>query len=248
MKLIKNNTPYLGKIKLKFEKYPEYTGSSILNKVHLNLGFTKLVSRLTPNYLKETGREVDPKKVRLINTHTDGKIGTYESWVVKGVDGSFKSLVKPKDERDIIDHMILNNSFLSQKGDYIGSIEDGWWYYKTKMTVCDKHPHGVALVWKDGQLFGYYGYTHRGGQVFVKGDRLFDMDYIPKEEDYPEWQWAGFVEKFDKLYEKSDELDKKWMDEDGISSVIPFKLRGKDEIESDTEAIQAAINVSKYLS
>ena len=44
--MIKNHTPYLGKIKLKFEKYPEYSGTSKLNRVHINLGFTKLVSRV----------------------------------------------------------------------------------------------------------------------------------------------------------------------------------------------------------
>ena len=49
-KLIKNTTPYLGKLVLKFEKYPHYSGSKsgVLNKVHLNLGFTKLVSRMIP--------------------------------------------------------------------------------------------------------------------------------------------------------------------------------------------------------
>ena len=46
--MIKNTTPYIGKLRLKFEKYPEYTGKSKLNKIHLNLGFTKLVSRITP--------------------------------------------------------------------------------------------------------------------------------------------------------------------------------------------------------
>ena len=46
--MIKNTTPYIGKLKLKFEKFPEYTGKSKLNKIHFNLGFTKLVSRITP--------------------------------------------------------------------------------------------------------------------------------------------------------------------------------------------------------
>ena len=32
---MKNTTPYIGKLKLKFEKYPNYTGRSKLNKVHL---------------------------------------------------------------------------------------------------------------------------------------------------------------------------------------------------------------------
>jgi len=38
--MITNETPYIGKIKLKFEKFPYYRGSNsgILNKVHLDLG------------------------------------------------------------------------------------------------------------------------------------------------------------------------------------------------------------------
>lgn len=225
MKLIKNNTPYLGKIKLKFEKYPEYSGSSILNKVHLNLGFTKLVSRMTPFYNKELGRTIDPEKIALIEKHTGGKIGTH-----------------------VFSGGTLENSFLSNSGEYIGDIKDAWWYYQKELTVCDKYPHGVALVWDGWNHIGYYGYTHRGGQTFKISDRLFDENYEPKEEDYPEWQWAGFVEDFNKSYEKADELDKKWMNESGISYVIPFKLRGQKEIESDEEAMQAAINMSKYLS
>ena len=54
-KLIKNRTPYLGKMILKFEKYPHYSSSQDgkLNKVHLNLGFTKLVSRFIPKQVMD---------------------------------------------------------------------------------------------------------------------------------------------------------------------------------------------------
>ena len=41
---IKNYTPYIGELVLKFEKFPHYTGgrSGMLNKIHINLFFTKL--------------------------------------------------------------------------------------------------------------------------------------------------------------------------------------------------------------
>jgi hypothetical protein len=53
MFFIKNQTPYKGKLKLKFEKYPHYSNrKNKLNKVHLNLGFTKLVSRIKINDIK----------------------------------------------------------------------------------------------------------------------------------------------------------------------------------------------------
>ena len=226
--MIKNTTPYIGKIKFKFEKYPEYTGKSKLNKVHLNLGFTKLVSRITP--VKTTaGWVINPECKYFIEKYTIGKIGSH----------SFGD----KNEH------ILPNSFLTKDGEYIGDIERGWWYYKNNMKVCKKYPHGVAEVYDDNnKLIGYHGYTHRGGQTFKIGDRLFDANYKPQKEDYEEWEWIGWEYKYLELYGKSDALDKKWMRESGISYVIPYKKRGKKIIENWDESLQAAINMSKDLS
>ena len=226
--MIKNTTPYIGKIRLKFEKYPEYTGKSKLNKIHLNLGFTKLVSRITPQQ-DASGWLINPQAKYLIEKYTGGKIGPHT--------------FGDKNEYD------LPNSFLTKDGQYVGDIERGWWYYQNKMKVCEEYPHGVAEVYDDNnKLIGYHGYTHRGGQTFKIGDRLFDADYKPKEEDYEEWEWAGWEYKYLDLYGKSDKLDKKWMRESGISYVIPYKKRGKLVIEDMGMALQAAINMSKDLS
>jgi hypothetical protein len=226
--MIKNTTPYLGKIKLKFERYPKYTRKLKLNKIHLDLGFTKLVSRITPE--KDlNGWIVNPECVYKINRYTGG-------------------VIKQHTFGDNNEHS-LPNSFLSKDGEYIGDIERGWWYYKNNMKVCDKYPHGVAERYDDeGNLIGYHGYTHRGGQTFKIGDRLFDASYTPKEEDYEEWEWAGWKLDFDKRYSESDDLDKRWMDELGISYVIPYKKRGEKLIENMDECLQAAINMSKDLS
>ena len=53
---------------------------------------------------------------------------------------------------------------------------------------------------------------------------------------------------FKELYEESDELDRNWMDKDGISYVIPFKMRGPKLIETMEDAFIAAKNMSNYLS
>ena len=110
MFFIKNQTPYLGKIKLKFEKNPHYKSGSkgMLNKVHLNLGFTKLVSRMIPKNVIDGGSNIDPKKIEIIERYTGGVIGEHRF----GKDGQH----------------ILENSFLSKSGEYIGNIEDAWWY------------------------------------------------------------------------------------------------------------------------
>ena len=149
----------------------------------------------------------------------------------------------------------LTNSFLSKKGDYVGSIDEARWYVKNKLMVDEQYPHGVAaLITEDTYgtdkpiIEGMYGYTHRGGQLFKIGDRLFEGNYKPTKDDYSENDWNEYQEKFNKLYEESDELDRDWMDRDGISYVIPFKLRGKKIIENMEEAFEAAKNISKYLS
>ena len=121
--------------------------------------------------------------------------------------------------------------------------------------VDEKYPNGVAALITENTygtdnpvIEGMYGYTHRGGQLFKIGDRLFESEYKPSKEDYEENQWNEFQERFKNLYEESDDLDRDWMDRDGISYVIPFKLRGKKIIENMGEAFEAAENVSKYLS
>ena len=232
--MIKNTTPYIGKIRLKFEKFPEYTGKSKLNKIHLDLGFTKLVSRIAPHKDLD-GWLINPESKYLIEKHTGGKIGSH----------SFGD----KNEHT------LPNSFLTKDGQYIGDIERGWWYYKNNMMVCEDYPHGVATIIEYNDMYpdqqfiaGYYGYTHRGGQTFKLGDRLFDANYKPKEEDYEEWEWAGWKQKYDKSYSEGDDFDKKWMEESGISYVIPYTKRGSKVIETWEEALQAAINMSKELS
>ena len=257
MNMIKNQTPYVGKISFKFEKHPHYSSGEdgILNKIHMNLGFTKFVSRLIPKRNLE-GQMVDPEKVALINKYTWGKIGTHHV-------GNNKS-----------DEFTLNDCFLTQDGEFIGDVKEGWRYYKNNMIVCREYPHGVAIVLKtyapdnklkngikdayenyvteqmeNDNIVGYYGYTHRGGQTFKIGDRLFQEDYNPKKEDYSEKEWTKFEKKFQKsLANAEDDLDRKWMEEDGISYVIPFKMRGPKLIETWEEARKAAINMSKYLS
>ena len=249
-KLIKNTTPYLGKLIIKFEKFPHYTGggSGMLNKVHLNLGFTKLVSRMIPRQVMEGGpSNIDPKKVELIEKYTGGVIGTHKF----GNDGEY----------------VLENSFLTEDGLYIGDIKTAWWYYNNNLVICEDYPHGVAIQLKENNYFkrygikyhsidlvsdndvvGYYGYTHRGGATFKIGDRLFEEDYNPVVEDYDKKEFDKYWKKYKKSYKMGDDFDKKYIYGDGIKAVMPFNLRGKEVIKSWRQAKQAAINLSKYLS
>ena len=256
MSLIKNTTPYIGKIKLKFEKFPHYTGSSVLNSIILNLGFTQLVSRMYPNNSFE-GWEVNKEKIEKISIYTGGTIKKYEWWEVRGTNGVFKTNRKPNIQKDIVYHGVLENSFMY--GDnYLGDIKTAWWYYKNRLVVCEKYPKGVAIKIKKGfwngggdymdSVEGAYGFSHRGGCLFKIGDRLFDENYHPHVKDYTPEQWKVWHDKYRKRLAKADEFDRKWLTEDGVGGFIPFNMRGKKVIETFDEVLQAANNLSKYLS
>lgn len=149
----------------------------------------------------------------------------------------------------------LENSLLSPNGTYVGNIEQARWYVNNKMMIDEHYPHGVAAAITEDTygtdnpvIEGMVGYTHRGAQLFKIGDRLFDGKYKPSKEDYLEDEWIKYESRFKELYDEADEPDKNWMDRDGISYVIPFKLRGKKIIETMEEAFEAARNMSDYLS
>ena len=256
MLFIKNNTPYNGKIKLTFERFPHYTGQSILNKVHLNLGFTKLVSRMYPNRSFD-GWEVNKEKAAKICYYTGGTIKTHEWWEVRGVNGIFKSNSAPKNKKDIVFHGKLENSFM-YGDDYLGDIKAGWWYYKNRLVVCKKYPKGVAIKLKKDSYHsnefnfedveGIYGFSHRGGCLFKPGDKLFDEDYIPCVKDYPKKEWDKWHDKYRKNFAKADSAERRQIANDGVRAYIPFRERGKKVIENWEEAMDAAHNLSKYLS
>jgi hypothetical protein len=184
---------------------------------------------------KTEKKEITQEEIQEIERLTGGKIGTHT--------------FGPNNEHT------LENSFLSLDGEYIGDFEQARWYVKQGLMVDEEYPHGVAsVITKDTYgtdnpiIEGIYGYTHRGGQLFKIGDRLFDGKYKPTKDDYSEEEWSGYEINFNELYDSEDELGKRWMDADGISYVIPFKLRGKKNIETMEEAFEAAKNMSNYLS
>jgi len=187
------------------------------------------------NSKKTKDKLVTKEEIQEIERLTGGKIGTHT--------------FGPNNEHT------LENSFLSPTGEYIGSIDEARWYVENKMMIDESYPRGVAGVIKEETygtdnpvIEGMYGYSHRGGQMFRVGDRLFDSKYEPKKEDYDEEQWSEWQARFNELYDDEDELGKRWMNESGISYVIPFKLRGPKIIETMKEAFKAAKNMSKHLS
>lgn len=258
MLFLKNNTPYIGKLKLRFQKHPNYSSSnSILNAVYLNLGFTKLVSRMYPTKSRN-GWVIDERKIAKICNYTGGTIKTYEWWEVRGTKGVFKTTQKPKNKKDIVYHGVLHNSFMY--GDtYLGNLRTGWWYYKNRLAVCDSNPKGVAIKLKrrvlntespnilPENIEGVYGFSHRGGCLFRIGDRIFDASERPFVKDYTPKQWKEWHDKYRRKLKTADPFDKKWLCQDGVAGFIPFNMRGKKTIQTWDDAILAAKNLAMYL-
>jgi hypothetical protein len=220
-----------------------------------NTPLSRIFGNINKNNMEKSIGKKSPsfEEVAIIEKITGGKIGIHEWWVVKGTEGSFTSRIKPSNEDDIISHGVLENSFMSQGGEYIGAFDRAEWYKKHKLKVYEPYPHGVAESYnEDGELEGYCGYTHRGAQIFKIGDRLFDKNYEPNKEDYTPEQWGSWVEEYNKgIDEAESEGDTWWAEDirrDGISRYIPFKLKGKKTIENLNEAALAAKNLSNYLS
>jgi hypothetical protein len=157
--MIKNQTPYSGKIRLKFEKHPHYSsGSNKLNKVHLNLGFTKLVSRIDT-------REPRPEAIASILNTTGLRIETHT--------------FGPKGEHS------LENSCMHPDGGYVGDLERGYWYLKNGLTA-KKGTH-VFTAWKKSTK-QWVGYSHRAACAFGKGDRLFDATWVPGDDELLQYE------------------------------------------------------------
>ena len=63
-----------------FEKNPHYRSSdSLLNKIHFDFGFIKLVSRMFPFKDENNEWEINKSKVNMINKNTGGYIRNYNT-------------------------------------------------------------------------------------------------------------------------------------------------------------------------
>lgn len=232
--MIKNQTPYVGKIKIRFEKDPFYrNGNSKLNRVHLNLGFIKLVSRIFPDRDEVGNWKVRPETIDTIEKSTGLKVFTHK--------------FGPNLEYE------LPNSVHTPDGKYVGSIEEGWWYYQNGLrSTRGSHPH-TAWAKRTKQ---WIGYSHRASHAFGKGDKLFDATWVPTDDDLLKFE-KYYVKHLDKFEQEINEWRasnsehkapahemtlNRW-----ATQYIPFNLRGSKTIHSYEDAYKAAVNFAKYV-
>ncbi len=229
---IKKRSFYVGELYFTITKESPYyrSGGDILNNVHFEFLGLYFASRLKKRKTKNGFRK-DQKLIRVFESTCGVKVGNYK--------------VKDSSE-NTYDDWTLPDAVTTPTGNrFVGTLDDCYWLLEQSIVVCNEFPSaGYSL-----KNNSWIGWSHRAKAAFKKGDRLFDQTYKPIESDYTEEEWT----KYSKAYQKSltsavDELDKKWIIEDGIAHVIPFKQRGPKIIETNQEAKQAAINFSKYVS
>lgn len=227
MQLIKNNTPYIGKIRLKFEKFPWFSrGSDRLNKVHINLGFTKLVSRIKVDQTFD-GDSIRPEIREAILKKTGLKIQ----------DHKFGPLDRP-------DAYTLHNSCISPDGDYVGDISRGYWYLTNGLVAVRGNTANVAWQPESGKCIGY---SHRASCGFGKGDMVFDASWVPTDEQMLEYS-KYYVKHLEHYYAELMHRIHDFNMNIWAVEYIPFRLRGDKVIESYEDAYDAALNFAKYIS
>jgi len=227
---MKNYTVYEGKPYLKIERNPYYIGRSKFNKVIINLGFIKLVSRVkTEKYNLKFLKEIAKNQNVILKAYTisdkDGSVIYYEP-----TEENLKKYVPCfiKDTQGVAEWLSIYEVFMC---------------YRNKMLI---DSHGTAKIFDDtNKHIRYYGYSHRGGQKFVVGDYLFDNNWEITVEEAENSLYEEYFKQFIKAKKKKCNKDDDYCT---IMSFIPFRLRGSKKITSLEEAKQSALNMSDYLS
>ena len=197
---------------------------------------------------------------------------------------NIKVIEKPDSSIKIIDHLTLSNSFLTMDNEYIGDLDSGKRYLKNNIVVTKKYPnYGVAKVathslkeinrdkiingilsdefvnsditnFPEEFLKGYYGYSHRGGQLFKIGDRIFDEKWRPTNEEIENnEEYQKIIKKYNDDAKRTAQGDpnpdsKDKTDQEKVVDNLSFNKRGSKVIETWEEAELAAKNISMYLS
>jgi len=161
---MKNYTIYKGSIRFKLEKMPFYSkgGSDVLNKIHLDLGFIKLVSRVKVS-------EYDWSKIELVkqNTNLDILIG---GWVESKDANCNVTGVEFQENKWDPTASLSQIIVATKKGNFVGGIEVGWWFYQEKLKADDVES---KIAFKEDSK-SWIGMLVGVAVPFTYGNKVFD--------------------------------------------------------------------------
>ena len=229
---VKNETPYLGKLKLKFEKNPNYenTKNGILNKVHINFGFVKFTTRLIPN-LDEDGWKLKEDSIPLIEKYTSCLVG--KKWVN---DDSFSSGYRSSY------YLYIKNS------GYVCDLEKGWWMYKNNIKIFEKYPQCVGLKYDGKNFKSCYVFCYEKSFFLEIGDKIFEQNYKPSKIFHDKTKWKKWFGDYKKDFKNSNKERKIQIKKVGMKNYIPIQERGRYPIKDMDDAIKSVENILIYLS
>lgn len=228
---IKRRSFYVGDLYFTISTESPYfsSGNDVLNKVHFKFLGVYFASRLKKRQTSK-GYRKDMPLVRIFESTCGVKVGTYQ--VRDASQNTYDDWSLPDAVVTVLDNR------------FVGSLNDCYWMLEKSVFICREFPSAGYSMKEDAWI----GWSHRAKAAFKIGDRLFDPNHMPVRIDYTQKQWDRWYKKWQKLLKNSDPLERKWIEEEGISYVIPFKQRGPKLIQTMDEAKQAAINFSKYVS
>lgn len=231
-RFVKNDTPYIGKLVLKFEKNPFYKSlkKGFLNKVHFNLGFLKIVTRIIP---KIEGREI------IIDETAKVIIEKYTSC-------SLNRKVELNEEAD--QGSVIVHNLIFDKKHYWGDIDFGWWMLKNQIMVSQERPRFLAFKYENRQIIGAYIKLNQGGIDLKIGDRIFESDFRPSSPFYEQDYWKKVSENYNRDLKRANKETKVKIMREGFKKYIPIQQLGRFKIETKEDLILSAERIFDFLS
>ena len=233
MHIVKNRTPYVGKIRLAIVSRNGIVCNGILNSTVINLGLFKIVSVMKPhNSADNRGPLVDDAKILLIYLNTGLTVKDFE----------------------VPNEGMIYNAVINPQGELVGDIEDGWWYYVNSL-VCKPNTK-VGTAWNPKTL-EWVGYNHRAACSFGYGDKIFQPDWVMTEEELLENEryYCKHLDKYEREYaEWEDSTSPHKVSEEAMelnswaTQFVPFKRHGHETIQTYDDAYEAAENFTKYVN
>jgi len=229
---VKNDTPYLGRLVLRFEKNPLYKSlkKGFLNKIHLNFIFFKIVTRIIP---KIEGREI------LINENAKILIEKYTSCKLNRK----VELNEESDHGSVIVHNLIYD-----KKHHWGDIDFGWWMIKNQIMVSQEKPRFLAFRYENRQIVGAYIKLNQGGLHLKIGDRIFEPDFRPSSPFYEQNYWKKVNKEYKIDFKNANKETKVKMMREGVKKYIPIQQLGRYKIETKEDLILSAERIFDFLS